>query len=262
MAWVCVLLIPCSASAQSVEDDDAALQLEQPTYKLISLPTTLRLPRLKSNFELTHRFNGNLAHGSFSENASNLWGIDNGAVVGFEYRFAPIRRLQVAAYRVTFDKVFQFYGKYDGWRQTGRLPVSISVVASVEGADNFQERYSSALGVSVGRAFGNRVAAYVMPMWVSNTAALLDDDQDTVFIGLGGRLRVLQTVYLVGEVFPRADGYAPGRAGFGFGLEKRAGGHLFQVNFNNSQGSTFGQLARGGFPDSLYLGFNISRKFF
>jgi hypothetical protein len=37
---------------------------------------------------------------------------------------------------------------------------------------------------------------------------------------------------------------------------------VFQLNVNNGQGTTFGQLARGGFPDSLYLGFNLARKFF
>jgi Membrane bound beta barrel domain (DUF5777) len=73
---------------------------------------------------------------------------------------------------------------------------------------------------------------------------------------------VSATVYLVGEVVPRASGYRPDEAAYGFAIEKRAGGHLFQLNINNGQGTTFGQLARGGFSDSLYLGFNLARKFF
>ena len=48
-----------------------------------------------------------------------------------------------------------------------------------------------------------------------------------------------------------------------FGIEKRAGGHSFQLNFSNGFGTTMGQLARGGTGnDDWYLGFNISRKFF
>jgi Membrane bound beta barrel domain (DUF5777) len=48
-----------------------------------------------------------------------------------------------------------------------------------------------------------------------------------------------------------------------FALEKRAGGHMFQLNFSNSLGTTMGQIARGGArSDDWYLGFNISRKFF
>jgi hypothetical protein len=33
------------------------------------------------------------------------------------------------------------------------------------------------------------------------------------------------------------------------------------TQFNNGQGTTFGQVARGGFADSFYLGFNLARKF-
>ena len=48
-----------------------------------------------------------------------------------------------------------------------------------------------------------------------------------------------------------------------FGIEKRLGGHSFQLNFSNSIGSTIGQMARGaGGNEDWYLGFNISRKFY
>jgi hypothetical protein len=86
--------------------------------------------------------------------------------------------------------------------------------------------------------------------------------RDTFVMGVGGRVRLLDTVYLVGEVAPRLSGYAPGKVAYGFGLEKRKGLHQFMMTFTNSQGSTFGQIARGGFPDSLFLGFNLTRKFF
>jgi hypothetical protein len=258
---VCVLLA-APATAQVIEDDDAALQLEQPTFRLINLPTNLRLPRLKSNFDFTHRFNLNLREGSFGDLASNLFGLDNGATVGFEYRFAPIRRLQTAIYRVNAERTIQMYAKYDGWRQRGAMPVSVSVFASVEGADNFQERRAPGLGAIVGRSFGRFASAYVSPMWVHNTAALLGEDRDTFFIGVGGRVRVRPTVYVVAEMAPRVEGFAPNTTAFGFGIEKRAGGHLFQLNFNNGHGSTLAQVARGGNPGQLYMGFNISRKFF
>ena len=69
-------------------------------------------------------------------------------------------------------------------------------------------------------------------------------------------------VYLVGEFIPRL-GYEPGVNYGTFGIEKRAGGHVFQLNFSNGFGTTMGQLARGGTgSEDWYLGFNISRKFF
>ena len=261
--WLCVCVLSAApAAAQAIEDDDSALQLEQPTFRLINLPTNLRLPRYKSNFDLTHRFNLNLREGSFGELASNLFGLDNGATIGFEYRFAPMRRLQTAFFRTNADRTIQLYGKYDGWRQRGKMPVSVSVFASVEGADNFQERYAPGLGAIVGRSFGNRASAYLSPMWVHNTAALLGEDRDTFFVGFGGRFRIRPTVYVVAEMAPRVDGFEPNTTAYGFGIEKRAGGHLFQLNFNNGHGTTLAQVARGGNPGQLYMGFNISRKFF
>jgi hypothetical protein len=183
-------------------------------------------------------------------------------VVGFEYRFGVARHLQAVAYRTGNDKTVQFSGKYDALRQGHSLPVSLSALVSVEGADNFQERYAPALGAAVSRTVADRLAVYATPVWVHNTAASLSTNRDTFIVGIGGRVRVSATVYLVGEVAPRAAGFRPGKPAFGFAIEKRAGGHLFQLNVGNGQGTTFAQVARGGFADSLYLGFNLSRKFF
>src|SRR5262245_20793519 len=95
---------PASASAgsnavQTGGDDDAALDVVEPDYTVVNIPTTLRLPRHKGNFHLTHRFNGNLEEGSFGEQAKTLFGIDKGATIGFEYRFGIARYVQAAVYR-------------------------------------------------------------------------------------------------------------------------------------------------------------------
>ena len=231
-------------------------------YRLVNLPTTVPLPRLRSNFQITHRFAGNLERGGVGFQLSNLFGIDQGAMVGFEYRLAIVPRVQAAIYRVTLDKTFQFHGQFDAWRQGATLPVSISAVVSVEGVDNFQDQYAPAVGAVFSRTFANVVAAYAAPMWVDNTAAVLGVDRSTAFLGLGVRLRVRPSLFVVGEVAPRMDGYAPSDPEFAFALEKRMGGHVFQLNITNTTGTTYGQTARGGVPDTLHLGFNLSRKFF
>jgi hypothetical protein len=253
---------PARSPNDSQDTDDAEPVLTEPDFRVLNLPSTLRLPVHGSSFTLTHRFNGNLRQGSFTENASNLFGLDQGAAVGFEFRFGIARGVQAAVYRTGIDKTFQFHGKYDAVREHGSIPVSVSALLSVEGADNFQERHAPAFGVAVSRSVADRLAVYGTPIWVHNTAALLDIERNTVMLGLGGRVRVSSTVYLVGEVVPRIGGYSPDEPAFGFAVEKRAGGHVFQLNFNNGQGTTFGQLARGGLADSLYLGFNLSRKFY
>jgi hypothetical protein len=250
------------SAVESDGTDEAELMLAEPDFRVLNLPSTLRLPVHGSSFQMTHRFNGNLRRGGFNDNAGNLFGLDQGAAVGFEYRFGIARHVQAAVYRTAIDKTFQFHGKYDALRQGDVVPVSLSALLSVEGADNFQERYSPALGAAVSRTVADRLAVYATPIWVHNTAAIVNIDRDTFLVGIGGRVRVSATVYLVGEVVPRASGYRPDKAAYGLAIEKRAGGHVFQLNVNNGQGTTFGQLARGGFADSLYLGFNLARKFF
>jgi hypothetical protein len=114
----------------------------------------------------------------------------------------------------------------------------------------------------VSRSFADRLAVYATPVWVHNSAGSLGVTRDTFLMGVGGRLRVLPTVYVVAEATPRPAGYSPGDTEYGFGIEKRAGLHVFQLNFTNTHSSTPAQLARGGFRNSLYLGFNLARKFF
>lgn len=270
-----------AATTQSPADDedDAVLDPAEPDFVVVNLPTTMRAPVGKGNFRITHRFAGNLRNGTFGELAGNLFGIDQGAIVGFEYRRAVARGVQVGVYRTTFDKTFQFHGKYDAVRQRGAMPVSVSAVVSIEGTDNFQDKYAPSVGAVISHRIRGRVAVYAAPIWVNNTAASLgaidhqhgtegESGEDshvhrsTTYLGLGGRVRVLSSVYLVGEITPRLDGYAPDHAEYGFGLEKRVGSHMFSLTFTNTFGTTTAQLARGGAADTLYFGFNLGRKFF
>jgi hypothetical protein len=246
----------------SDEADEGLLQPAEPDYRLVNLPTTLRLPLHKGSFDLTHRFAGNLRRGTFRQQASDFFGLDQGATIGFEYRYAVVHHLQAAAYRSSFNKTVQFYAKYDARHQQSATPLSLSALVSVEGTDNFHSQYAPAIGGVVSRTLGTSAALYAVPTWVHHSAAAIGVDRDTFYVGLGGRLRIGQTVYVAAEVSPRAGGYAPGKPEFGFAIEKRAGGHMFQLNFTNTFGTTFGQIARGGFPTTLYLGFNLARKFY
>jgi hypothetical protein len=260
-----VFTFPHRSRAQSL-DDEAALQPAEPDYRVINLPTTLRLPLYKSSFELTHRFNGNLRRGDFGDQLNNLFGLDEGATVGFEYRFAPLRHVEVAAYRTGYDKTIQFYAKWDVLHEGAGLPVSVSPIASIDGGNNFRDRYAPSLGATISRQIEDVAAVYVVPMWSHNVAPLLNQllgtKQNTFFVGLGGRLRIRPTVYVSAEVSPRVAGYAPDTAEYGFAIEKRAGAHVFQLNFTNSSLTTFAQTAQGGQVGNLLLGFNLTRKFF
>jgi hypothetical protein len=82
-------------------------------------------------------------------------------------------------------------------------------------------------------------------------------------VGFGGRFRLRPSTYVVAEITPRLAWFDPGKSQVSFGLEGRAGGHLFQINISNGFGTTLGQIANGAFTyDNWYIGFNIARKFF
>ena len=260
-----LLTLALAPTASAQDDDDAVLRLAEPDFTLVSLPTALRVPTFKSAFRVTHRFIRPLGAGDFGDLASDLFGIDTGAQIGLEYRFGIIPNGQIGFHR-TSDRTIALFGQYGVVRQGSQSPVEIAAQVSIDGTNNFRDSYSPALGAVVSRRVGDVAALYVEPIWVNNTNPLpseVVDDNSTFLVGLGGRLRIRPTVYVTGEIAPRVAGHDPGAHHASIAIEKRAGGHLFQLNFSTSFGSTMGQIARGGVSsDSWYLGFNISRKFF
>jgi hypothetical protein len=251
-----------AAAQPAADDDDARLRPLEPDFTLVNLPTTLPLPLHKGNFHLTHRFNENLRNDSFETQLSNLFGLDQGATIQFEYRFGLLRHVEVIASRTNVDRDIQFSGKFDAFQQSAKMPIGFSAIVSIEGGNNFQTRYTPALGASISRTLGTVAAVYAMPFWAHNTAPGTGTTRDTGYIGLGTRVKILPTVYVVGEVTPRVGGYEPGDPEYAFSIEKRVGAHLFSLTFANGPATTYGQIARGGNPGALYLGFNLARKFY
>jgi hypothetical protein len=275
MVLVMVTYWPAQAAAQNAaatqaaqappDDPDLDLVPLQPDFTIVAMPTALRLPRFKSSFRITHRFGRPLGQGDFGSLLEDFFGIDSGAQIGLEYRFGLMRGTQVGIHR-TNDRTIELFAQHDLMQERDGRPFNLAVLASIDGTNNFRDSYSPALGVVVSRSFAPVGTFFVHPIWVNNSNPLpsdLTDDNDSVLIGVGTRLRIRPTVYLVGEIIPRVTGFDPGVNQASFGIEKRAGGHVFQLNFSNSLGTTMGQIARGGTSnDDWFLGFNISRKFF
>jgi hypothetical protein len=255
---------------------------------LVNLPTTQSLARHRSYTRITHRFARDLGLGDFGDLASDLFSLDNGAVIGLEYRFGITGNLHAGLHRNTQNKTLQAFGRWDALRQ-GRLPFGASVYTSIEGLDNLQEGHQPAIGGVLSYTRGRSLGLYLSPTFVDGTReageisgighehdhqhlALADqpvdahdgedhsDHDGTFFLGVGARLRVLPTVFVAGEISPRLSGHDPGDAGWGVSLEKVTRGHTLALTLTNFFGTTPGQIARGG-NDALYLGFNITRKF-
>lgn len=267
---------PAATAPDQSADDDSEPQVAQPDFTLVNLPTTLPLTRHGMAFRVTHRFTRALNEGDFGDTLSDAFGLDSGANIGLELRFAPARGLQIGVLR-TSDKTISFFGEYNVLRQREGMPVSVAALAAVDGTGNFTDEYSPALGVVVSHQIHDVAAVYLVPRWIGNADGLTGragDSDNTLVVGVGARVRVARGLYLVGEASPRVAGFKgrfatgavtfdEGRTVAAFAVEKQVGGHVFQINVSNAFVTTPSQMARGGAPgpSNWFLGFNISRKF-
>jgi len=262
------------AAAQPPEDDDdAKLRPLDPDFTVVNLPTTLPLPMGAGNFHLTHRFVGvNWRRDDFSTIASNLFGFDGPAIIQLEYRIAVMKHLEAVIARTNFDRTIQFSAKYDAIHEGASHPFGFSGIVSVEGQNNFHSTntsgddigYTPAIGVALSKTLGKVASVYVDPIFAHNTQPIGGgaEKRNTFYVGLGARVRIAPSTFVVGEVSPRLGGYKQGDAEMAFALEKRVGGHVFSLVVANTQATTYGQLARGANPETLYIGFNLARKFY
>jgi len=262
----------------------AALPPAQLDQVLVNLPTTLPLRKHKSYFRITHRFARDLRRGSFGQLAEDFFSLDSGAIIGLEYRFGVTSRLHAGVHRSIFGKTIELFGRWDAMAQQEARPLALSLLLSVEGQNNLRLDPQPGISATLSHVAG-RLALYATPTLVKDahtpTLRVLHDDHshggeeegdheegeqpgedknDTAFIGLGARVRVLDSVSVVVEGSPRIYGYRPDRAAWNVGVEKLTRGHVLQLNVGNSFGTTPGQLARGGSEHDIYLGFNMSRK--
>ena len=269
-----ILSVVTTGDTQTTRGPDHVSKLSvdaiEPDFNIITLPTTLRLPHNTFAFRLTHRFSRPLDGGSgFGNLLEDFFGFDSPAFIGLGLRYGIAPGAQVGIYRNN-NKNIQIFGRYNLLWQGSDSGTGLDAFLSVEGFDNFRDEHSPAVGIVLSQRFQDRASVYVEPIWVGNTnklafhpeAGFTSDDKNTLIVGLGARIRVLDTVYVVAEHVPRMSGFDNGDNYIGVGLEKRVGGHLFQVNFSNGLGATPSQIAQGGDNGNWFIGFNITRKFY
>ena len=78
-SWPLQVMAQGTAPAAQEDDRDLDLNPLQPDFVVITMPTTLRVPRYKSSFRVTHRFGRPLGSGDFGNLAADLFRLDSGA---------------------------------------------------------------------------------------------------------------------------------------------------------------------------------------
>jgi hypothetical protein len=218
---------------------------------------------------IQHRFSDPVETGF-----DNLLGLDSYANISLGAGYGITDYLWVSAGRARTYKEFDLAA---GWLaaeqgRTGGLPFSATLQAGVSlatdpdlsGAGGSAEAKFFA-AVSLSRQFTRRLSVLVVPAFVTNADHWDLDPEGTFSLGLGARYMILEEFSIIAEWVPALAGYKEVESGWGLGIEKRIGGHVFQVFFNNSLGLTPAQYLPGGdlrIGDlDFRIGFNIFRTF-
>ena len=230
-------------------DPDARVDALQPDFNLAALPTTLRMPLHKLAFRVTHRFTRPLGEGDFGDLRVGLVRLRLGARRSVSScGMACARGTQIGVHR-TSDRTIQIFGQHnflnerDGqadWASTRsrRSKAGTTCRSTTRARSAWWLRATSGASsrFTPSRSCREHQRCALDAGFDNNTA----DD----WARRAGSAAAVDRTWS-GKSRRGSRGYDPGANQVSFGLEGRAGGHLFQMNFSNGFGTTLGQIAGG-----------------
>jgi hypothetical protein len=259
-ALALLVIVPAVLAQSSPYTPHAPLPLGD---NLLNLPTPRTLARGAWEVRFTHRFSQPIGDGD----VHSLWGLDSSADVGIGLSWAPVRDLQISAFRIDVQDDIELAAKYSILQQAPAVPLSISArggldVRTEEGID---DRTSFFAQLILSRQFGRKGEVFVIPTYASNAAPF-----DHAFnVPVGAAFAIRPYLSLIVEVVP-PNGDLPDDMesdfGWSVGLKRALGGHYFEVMLTDTRATNVDQYVSGGFlggidASDVHLGFNISRRF-
>lgn len=223
---------------------------------------------------ISHRF------GTVNEGLYSWWGLDNASIrLGFEYGVTDWLSVNLA--RSSFNKTYDGFYKIKLLRQsTGAKNMPISAVLYSGLAINTLERSTDQKDIALSsrmsyynqlilaRKMSNKFSVQLMPTHIHNNVVATPDDKNDLFaIGAASRIKLSSRIALTGEYFYLLPNHTTDQRknSLSLGMEIETGGHVFQLQFTNSQGMTenyfIGDTQGSWENGDIYFGFNISRVF-
>jgi len=237
--------------------------------RLINLPTTHSIGKGELLFRISHRY-----YPSIAEGYDSFYGLDGPAVILLSLGYGFSDNLSLTLARTKLDKEVELSMKWVLFRQekskmplSGALNVGGSLVTEsqperdVFDADNMKFNIQAILSYQLSDA----LSFALVPAYSSNTNHWDPAPEGTLALGTGGRLMIFNDFSIIWEWNPVLSGYKANSHGWALGIEKKVGGHVFQVFLLNSAGLTSSQFLPGGdlkLQDGDFrIGFNIFRLF-
>ncbi len=237
--------------------------------RLINLPTTTTLGKGEFLFRISHRFQPPVSDGWDS-----LFGFDGPAFILFSFGYGITDNLTATLGR---SKLYQEWDLSVDWsllEQGKGSPLPFSATLHVGGSMVTQDepqnaewsgRFRLSALLSLAYQLNDRFSFLLVPAFSSNTNFWEPSSEGTFALGIGGRFMILNDLSLIAEWIPQLAGYKDLCSGWGFGMEKKIGGHVFQFFVTDSLGLTASQFIPGGDmklgDGDFRFGFNIFRTF-
>ena len=220
----------------------------------------------------THRFSQPLADSDFH----SLFSFDSGADIGIGLSYAPVHGLELGVYRSSNLDVYEFTAKYQALA-LGDLRASVRAGADLrteKGLDRALPDQTTS-GYSRRGFFGQAIVSYALadrarltlvPTYVSETSSLVFGGtfQGLFTVPAAVSVRVLRSVNIQGEVYPRLGRLRSQGVGWDCSIEKTVAGHRFAFTVGNVRTTTVDQyvfsVPAGANPHDYYIGFNLVRQ--
>lgn len=290
---------PATAAAKPRESSKA---YEPYDYHVVNIPTPKQVRRHSLNLYFTHRFAEPVR--PVEDTAQDLFGLDSFSVSSFGLTYGITDRLYANVYRSPLCqpglcKTIELGLGYHWLSEAGRSPLALSTYASVEGDNNFSERYTVNVQAMLARSVTKHVNLFFSPAVHLNANGsgrfnprpgffpreVVDNfrlGKNTGSFGFGVNAGIRPSVSLLFEYTPRvgfklgqprpvfdeATGNLTGfvndsEAEIGFGVEKRIGRHVFSLTFSNTQATTTSRYNSSNLalpPSKFSIGFNLYRR--
>lgn len=230
------------------------------------------------DFRIRHHF-GDIG-GKFG-NSHTLYGLDvaTDLYIGLDYGISD--KLTIGIGRSKHDELFNFLIKQKLLQQkTDGMPLNLTLFAQMGvvarepfAADEFQsgDRTSFLIQPILSRKFSSRFSFQVMPSLLIRSKTLgAADPENLLSMGFAGRIKLNKRLSFVAEYtlvneLSRNDLVAELYNPLGVGLEIETGGHIFSLNFMNSEyineNSFIPSTKKSWKEGGVRFGFTISRNF-
>jgi len=286
----------------ATKERESSKAYEPYDYHIVNLPTPKQVRRHSVNLYFTHRFSESVR--PLETTGQDLFGLDSFSVSSFGLTYGITDRLYANVYRSPICqpglcKTIELGLGYHWLSEAGRSPLALSTYASVEGDNNFSERYTYNLQAMLARSLTKYVNLFFSPAIHINAngsgrfnprpgffpqeltdSFRLGNNSGSFGFGVNGRIRPTVSLLfeytprvgfklgLVQPVFDEQSGELTGfnnhtEAEIGFGIEKRIGRHVFSLTFTNTQATTTSRYNSSNLalpPSKFAIGFNLFRR--